>query len=446
MKLWLGLQVGLKEVWAHKFRSFLTMLGIILGVASLIAMYALVAGMAKGMREMLESTGGVERVRLVTKEVSEENQSIAFLSPGITMMDAEAIAKGAPLVDLIAPEIRLQAAITYGGNTFRQSVSGSLPDYFEMSKLAIEYGRALSHLDVEKASRVVVLGSAAVAALWPDKPGHNPIGETVLINERPFRVIGTMPLFESEEARKKRELGVTAAEEQRRAQRGRATGRGRGSRWDPYFYKNNAVIIPVTTMFYEFKSAAKDGEPSYQLDVLTFRISDVSRFDEAIEQVRTTLMRTHRGVDDFGFDTREDWFDSIESSVKAAQASGGLIAGISLLVGGIGIANIMLASITERIREIGVRRAVGATGRDIFVQIVVESTVIGLIGGLLGLVASFGVIHLLKVLSPMQNAPIVEVSSVLVSLGFAVAVGIISGLYPAWRAATLDPIEALRYG
>ena len=203
-------------------------------------------------------------------------------------------------------------------------------------------------------------------------------------------------------------------------------------------------------MFYDYKSAnvvgTVDQGPNYKLDQLIFQVNDVARFQDAIEQTRTLLTVTHRGIEDFSFNTREEWFDNMERSIKSTRISGGIIAIISLIVGGIGITNIMLASVTERIREIGVRRAIGAKGRDIFLQIIVESSVIGVGGGVLGLGAAFGLLRLIAKLTESENTPIVEPGAILISFGFAVVIGVLSGFYPAVKASRLDPIEALRYG
>jgi putative ABC transport system permease protein len=165
----------------------------------------------------------------------------------------------------------------------------------------------------------------------------------------------------------------------------------------------------------------------------------------ALQQARNVLMITHNGIEDFSFVTQESATENINSAIRNARLSGGIIAAISLLVGGIGIMNIMLASITERIREIGLRKAIGAQNGAIFAQIIVESAVIAILGGILGVAASYGLVYLLGVLSPTQNTPEIRWSAMAIAFGFSAVVGVLAGIYPAIKAARLDPIQALRY-
>ncbi len=443
MNLWLGLLIGIKEIWAHKFRSFLTMLGVILGVASLLSMFALTAGIAKGMREYMQQIGGIERVGIITQDVPQDQEGFSEISQGRTVADAEAIATCWPAVSYVTPVSELgTAALTRGNQTFRTSVAGGWPDYVPINKHEIAHGRNITFLDVEQARHVCVIGNLTTQKLWPEKKDFDPVGETISINGSPFVVVGQFTFYEREEDKRRRELGLNSAPSK--------SGRSRGKGWSPFERKNSTVLIPITTMFYDFKSTTmvgkEDGGPNYKLDQLSFQVANTDKIEETLERVHDAVSVTHRGIEDFGFDTRQEWADAIEQNIRNTRMSGGIIAGISLLVGGFGISNILLASISERIREIGVRRAVGAKGRDIFVQIIVESAVIGFIGGVLGLFASFGVMQILVSISPAENAPIVELSSVLVSFSFALIIGVVSGLYPAWKASHLDPIEALRYG
>jgi putative ABC transport system permease protein len=376
-----------------------------------------------------------------------------------------ALQESAPLLTMLSPEMRLPATLSANGKTFRPwNCLGVWPSALEMNEHIIEHGRMFNELDDELARNVCVIGTATRDELWgaPDKVGKEiiPVGETLFINGVPFTIVGMFHYYESERDRKERLLALSQTNQPPSggvARNNRGWGRRRGN--FVYYLKNATVYIPLNTVWMKFRSGASQfsmrfgggtrtvtgssGDP--RLSGLDGKIASIDVLPEALQQVRNVLMITHKGIEDFTFMTQEDWAEQITTFIHNARMSGGIIAGISLLVGGIGIMNIMLASISERVREIGIRKSVGAATADIFTQILVESMVIAILGGLVGLATSFALVNVISSFSPTDNAPIIRVTSLTIAFGFSVLVGILAGIFPAIKAARLNPIQALRY-
>jgi ABC-type antimicrobial peptide transport system permease subunit len=414
---------GLRELRANKIRSLLSMSGIILGVASLVAMVTVVQGMVGNFRQFVDAMGGIEKITVEKQPLPKEQEHLAELSEGITMRDVERLRRTVPLVRNISPEARVGfEKLAFDGRETSTYVNGVTADYLPVAKRWVDpgQGRFISDLDVLNLNDVIVLGSAVVPDLFP--ANVDPVGQVVKVRGRRFTVIGILNNIEGS--------GMQIRS---------ASSRGSGGSWR---WRNSGVFIPVSTALTKFNG-------NDRLSGLGLRIADPDQLRDAVEQTERTMLAAHKGLRDFSISTNEQTLEDFRKTESAFKLSLGGVAGISLFVGGIGIMNVMLASINERIREIGVRKAVGARGSDLFLQFLAEAAVVSVVGGLLGLLVSTGIVGLMNFILtqalPTGAVATLDWAIMAQGLAFSVVIGLVAGVYPALRAARLDPIEALRH-
>jgi ABC-type antimicrobial peptide transport system permease subunit len=405
----MGVASGCREVLAHKLRSFLTLFGIVLGAAALVGMLGVVKGLLRGFETMIYETGGIERIAVLPKPAPEAQREIAALSPGRTLNDVDAILTAVPLARRVTAEVNVPngGRVAFGGRVSWRDVRGVLPATFVMDRYEVAQGRLIGELDLELQTQVVVLGATVAEQLFPR--GLDPLDRVITINSQPFTVVGVLKDY----------------------RQGGGMGGGRVGQ------KNLVVFIPLTTAQTLFRI-------DENVDSISIQLADIADMPAAQDQITNVLTHVHRGIQDIRLETREDLLASFEKTRDSYMYSLGGVAAIGLVVGGIGIMNVMLASISERIREIGVRRALGAKRIDILVQILAESLTLALSGGLCGIVASIALIKILQNFVMEANRPELSPAGLCIGVLSSGIVGVLAGLYPAIRASRLPVVEALR--
>lgn len=400
---------GLKS---HKLRSFLTMLGIIFGVAAVIAMLSIGEGAKQEALEQIKLMGIdniiVRDTGVVGTDDDAEEQRSNF-SRGITLQDVAAVAEVLSNTMAVAPQKEYLLDVTYGDLTLPATILATTPDYPRIFTFRATQGAFITDLDMQERSQVCVLGSKIKDQLFYYR---DPIGEKIRLGEEWFTVVGVME-----------ERAVSAGTSSEVVDRD----------------VNLDVYIPLSSAYSRFQLSSY----ASQVDQITLRVKESEQIAESAVILNRMLLRRHNGVQDFRIIIPEKLMKQSQETQRIWGIVMGAIAGISLLVGGIGIMNIMLATVLERTKEIGIRRAVGATRRDISTQFLVEAIFLSFLGGIIGIVVGFTLTKLISIYAGWATL----VSGFAVALAFFVSagIGIVFGFYPATKAAKLDPIESLRY-
>ncbi|PZR95850.1 MAG: hypothetical protein DLM69_11255 [Candidatus Chloroheliales bacterium] len=413
MNLLETIRIALGALASNKLRAILTMLGIIIGVAAVIALMAV----GKGAQQKLTDQVGGLGSNLVLVFPGNQNQTsatnVAKNGGVLTLDDANALARNAntPHVVMVAPQSSGSAQVAYGKKDIKTTIIGTTPEYAQARNLNVPDGQGqwFTRKDVDTRANVALIGPDTADSLFN---GANPVGRPIRINGIVYRVVGVVE-------------------------------RKGGS---PFGSTDGYVYIPITNMQTKLFAARYWGIYGRSIGALNIAVDDAANVQNTIEGVTQVLRQRHkilRQQDDFTVISQSDILSFLTTLTTILTFFLGAIAGISLLVGGIGIMNIMLVSVTERTREIGLRKAVGAKRRDILTQFLVEAIVLSVIGGLIGI----GLGSLIGKGVELSGiiAPQVTVDAVALAVGFSIAVGLFFGIYPAQRASRLNPIDALRY-
>ncbi len=395
---------ALAALFANKLRSLLTMLGIIIGVAAVITMIAIGEGSQRAVMERIQSLGS--NLLFISPGASRGGPGMVVqtgTSQRLRMEDVDAIAEGTSSVMALVPELNRQAQVKYANRNWNTRIIGTVPEYEHVRNFATVQGRYFTHAEEKAASKVAVLGFNVVESLFPNE---DPLGKTIRIQGSSFEVIG---ILES-----KGQSGFNNPDDQ--------------------------IIVPLTTA--QRRLFGVDF-----LSQVTAQVLDPAKSDTAFYDIERILRKKHKlrpeQDNDFSIRNQADIIQTFQETQATFTFLLAGIAAVSLLVGGIGIMNIMIVSVTERTREIGIRKAIGARKRDVMTQFLIESVVMSVVGGILGIV--FGVVASILITEYGNMSPVISVNSIVMSFLFASLVGIFFGLYPAWKAAQSNVIDALRY-
>ena len=398
------LKMAALSLIANKLRTMLTMLGIIIGVAAVIAMVSVGMGVRQNVVDSISRLGSNLLVVMPGSSNRGGIRGAAGSVITLTYEDAEAIKKRIKNVEYVSPTVSGSYQIVYGHENWNSSVQGVVPEYVSIQSLTLKSGLFFTEHDVDVRSRVAVIGTTVATNLFGEV---NPVGKKIRIGSSPYTVIGLI------------------------------ASKGSSSMGQD---QDDIVLIPLTTAQERLIGIT-------YVRSINVQVSDADKMDQVQSQIETLLRQRHRlaadAEDDFNVRNLTSLMETMSETTTMLTLLLGSIAGISLIVGGIGIMNILIASVVERTREIGIRKAIGATYNSIMLQFLIESTMISVTGGVIGIGVGIGLSMAISKFGSFKT--VISPESIIVAFGFSLAIGIIFGMLPARRAARLDPIDALRY-